>query len=272
MIKPFSTLLYGGPGAGKTFTALTSFWDFDKGTAREGRNGLWIQVGRENNPALDLPDQCIRRFAPDLDNPTKFVTELAKYCRSLVKEVRQGKTSYYAIVFDGFSEWQTAYQLDLPDSESGEGRKFWGEVKRELISILQILNPDELKAHVLATARITELKKATATRSGKETPGDPSWMNDFKYYPSMDGWARHNLGHYFNLVCYVDQDTASTMNEKKQLVRQSQHKVWFMADGDFWVKNVWEHGWGGKPHYLVNPTFDDIVRLLEGGKVEQADK
>ncbi len=57
-----STLLYGGPGVGKTALATSSFWDYKKREPIEGRNGRLLLIGREENDALGIPDEFIVRF------------------------------------------------------------------------------------------------------------------------------------------------------------------------------------------------------------------
>ena len=68
-----STLLYGGPGVGKTALATSSFWDYKKREPIEGRNGRLLLIGREENDALGIPDEFIVRFPLPQNDPIAFV-------------------------------------------------------------------------------------------------------------------------------------------------------------------------------------------------------
>ena len=107
-----STLLYGGPGVGKTALAVSSFWDFLKREPIEGRNGRLLLIGREENDALGVPEENIVRFPLPQNNPIKFnindgnlvlffITDYCrKYTKNICKNQALGRTSL--INFQGF--------------------------------------------------------------------------------------------------------------------------------------------------------------------------
>ena len=80
-----STLLYGGPGVGKTALATSSFWDYKKREPIEGRNGRLLLIGREENDALGIPDEFIVRFPLPQNDPIAFAEEFEIYLKAFFK-------------------------------------------------------------------------------------------------------------------------------------------------------------------------------------------
>ena len=251
----FSVLLYGGPGAGKTYLATSAFVDHKTGDLT--RNGVLITIGREGNPALSIPEDRVVRITAPPSNPSRFSKELIDALRSIVKRSRTDER-YEVVVVDGFTEWGVLFTAMMSE-DKGERLSEWQDMKRELIAILQMLHPEELGAYVIGTARIAEHRKGIG-RSG----GDPDWV-DYKYFPALDGWGRRNLPHYFNFMFYLENDVHKEV-QNGQVVKRRVHKVYMLEAGDFWVKNVYEHRWDGLPYVLENPTFDDILSLVEKAK------
>ena len=96
-----STLLYGGPGVGKTALATSSFWDFRKREPVEGRNGRLLLIGREENDALGIPDENIVRFPLPQNDPLTFAQDFELYLRALNSPngKEAGITDIYAHLF-----------------------------------------------------------------------------------------------------------------------------------------------------------------------------
>ena len=259
MIPNLAWLFYGGPGSGKTAGALSSFWDW----RAQIRDGRWLRIGRESNSSLNVPDELVKRFTPPSENPIKFMDEMTLYFKAARLAARkQGHPEVY--VMDGWTEWNALFLSKHYEQFGDTGWKRFQEAKDRFFQLVQFLDPEEMDAHIITTARITRWKKPLVDKSGKElAEGDQDWQSDFKYFPAMDGWARDNLSHYFSMVIYVDQDPGLiTVNGRQR--QGVQHKYYMLPSGDFWVKNWWEWQWlqSGKPDYLVNPMFDDIVEAL----------
>jgi hypothetical protein len=266
-VPPFSQLVYGGPGSGKTYYTTSAFWDHrEKKQIREGR---LLLMGRESNPALDIPEELIRRFPFDETKPTEASKAFNDYLRKVMLEVRKGK-SLGALAVDGFTEFTINFEQGHFDPN--DKFKMYDQMKRSLISDIQLMNPTDSGMYILGTARVGEWRKAIESRStGAKTGGDPEWMDTFKYWPEMPGWAKRNLSHYFNLVNFVDLDIgrrqvlkrggkAGETVERKVPV----HNLYMLGVGNFWVKNCWEEDYisAGQPDYLTNPMFDDVLNVL----------
>lgn len=260
--EPVSLLLYGGPGAGKTATAVSSFWDWANG--KQVRDGRLIAVGRENNPALRIPGELVRRFVISPDDPLRHAKELNEYLRALRVAAYKG-SGPEVVVFDGFTEWASVYEHYKSQEPHDARDKWyaWRHLKDEFISTVQMLNPQELRAHVIATARVTVKRVGIVNKETREVTGaDPEWV-DCRYFPAIDGWARDNLSNYFNLVLYMDQDRKE-VRAKGQTTYDTIHRVYMRTQGDFWVKNCWEHLLKEAPPFLDNPTFDTILDTIQG--------
>ena len=78
-----STLLYGGPGVGKTSLGVSSFWDFMKREPVPGKNGRLLLIGREENDALGIPEENIVRFPLPQSDPIKFAKDFEAYLKAL---------------------------------------------------------------------------------------------------------------------------------------------------------------------------------------------
>ena len=71
-----SSLLYGGPGVGKTSLAVSSFWDYMKREPVPGKNGRLLLIGREENAALGIPEEKVVRFPLPHNTPIKFAQQI----------------------------------------------------------------------------------------------------------------------------------------------------------------------------------------------------
>src|SRR3990167_449387 len=111
-------LLYGGPGVGKTYTACTSFWDNIQ--KKQTHSGRLLYVGREDNASLTLPDDVVRGFVSPYEQPDKFLEDLKKYLRLLVKD----KGLEY-LVIDGFTEISALFTLG--NTDDANRMQFWGK-------------------------------------------------------------------------------------------------------------------------------------------------
>ena len=268
-----STLLYGGPGVGKTPFGVSSFFDWKTGT--ELANGRLISFGREYNPALAVPEKfqklgdiSLRFRSPSLDD-FDWVDQFRAVVNGLLKNARDGNC-LDALVIDGMSEFDLLYEM-VHDEKFGGEDKFakWNDLMSELLAIMQRLDPDELGCHVFVTARVMERKRER--RSARSTiAGDPSYV-DYDYYPSLRGGFRLHFPHYFNMVLYMETQLRMVTGGDYVGQKLPAHILNMVRTGDFYVKNVWEYAWlkAGEPLQLVNPSFADvydrIVGLTKGG-------
>ena len=256
-----STLLYGGPGVGKTALATSAFWDYKKREPIEGRNGRVLLIGREENDALGIPDEFIVRFPLPQNDPIAFAEEFELYLKALngPKGREAGVTD---VVIDGFTE--LCYDFTYAYRESRQPRdqfEVYREWQRAFISFMQLLHPKTIQANVIGTARVAELRKGSTTSRGAAVKGDPEWMDEFKYYPSMEGWARHNMGHYFNMVLYLEQDTVTAIIGGKP-VKIPSHTTHLLGGGDYWTKNIYTHLWSEKPPTLENAMWGELEGVI----------
>lgn len=262
--NPLSVLVYGPPSAGKTTFGVSAFWDWKQN--RKLREGRWLQFGREDNPRLAVPPEMVKRFvAADLSN--SWVKDFDDYTIAALKKAKTGEGPEVFVV-DGFSEISMLYEA----SSKSEGFDMWNDWRRMFYSTMQRLSPRDLHAHVVATARVMERKKALHSKSGKVfAEGDPDFVN-YDYYPLAQGSARFSLPAYFNYVLYMEPDVAYVppdLTTKKPV-----HILHLVRTGDFYVKNVHEDVIleKGGPYQLTNPSFDDVLRVLSGleGKPRQS--
>ena len=269
-ILHISTLLYGGPGVGKTALATSSFWDFKKREPIEGRNGRLLLIGREENDALGIPDENVVRFPLPQSDPLRFATEFETYLKALnsPKGKEAGVTD---VVVDGFTE--LCYDFTYAYRESKDPRdqfEVYREWQRAFINFMQLLHPKTLEANVIGTARVAQLRKGTTTSRGNTVAGDPEWMDEFKYYPSMEGWARHNMGHYFNLVMYLEQDVQNRI-VKGIPIKEPAYTAHLLGGGDYWTKNIFAHLWEGQPPTLSNALWgelEEVINEIVGNKAK----
>lgn len=253
--NPLSVLVYGPPSAGKTTFGVSAFWDWKLN--KPLRDGRWLQFGREDNPRLSVPPEMVKRFvAADLGN--SWVKDFDDYSIAALKKAKMGGGPE-VFVIDGFSEISLLHEA----TSKLEGFDLWGDWRKEFYAIMQRLNPRELKAHVVATARVMERKKAVKSKSSRASDGDPEFVN-YDYYPLVQGSARLSLPAYFNYVLYMEPDVQyipPDLTTKKPV-----HILHLVRTGDFYVKNVHEDVIleRGGPYQLVNPSFDDVLRVLAG--------
>ena len=266
-----SFLLDGGPGTGKTATAVSAFYDWKR--KKQIRNGRLIVIGDEPlNESLGLPDELVRRFTSPSDKPLKFLDDLDSYLKKFIETNRTAKGDKHVevMVFDGASELITAilheHQQKNPASKD-KWAKF-DEAKERFIDIMQYLSPHESGAHLIMTARVDQRKRALETKDGKIiTPGDPAWMEDFEYVPAAEGWTRKNIGHYFPFVFYMDYGKGVMKLPDGKLKDVVTHDIYLLPSPKLaaWVRNNYEYPWlqKGLPERLTNPDFDTILNLVE---------
>ena len=256
-----STLLYGGPGVGKTALATSAFWDFRTREPVEGRNGRLLLIGREENDALGIPDENIVRFPLPQNEPLTFAQDFEVYLRAL-NSPKGREAGITDIVIDGFTE--LCYDFTYAYRESKDPRdtfEVYREWQRAFISFMQLLHPKSIGANIIGTARVAELRKGSTTARGSAVKGDPEWMDEFKYYPAMEGSARHNMGHYFNMVLYLEQGVQTAIRSGKP-VKVPTHMSHLLGGGDYWTKNIFSHLWGDHPPTLENPVWEDIEEVI----------
>lgn len=277
-MQPVAVLLYGNGGVGKTPLAVSAFWDWMR--RKKLAEGRWITLGREDNPALAVPEEfrtmydgkmSLRLRAPTLDDD-RWVRDLDKVTLDLVKAARKGQ-KLDALVFDGFSEFDLLYEkvVDnnggpdslLPETERKENFAKWNSLLESFFSIVQRLDPTELGCDVICTARVMEKKRAKQSKKGTVIPGDPEYL-DFDYYPAIRGAFRYLIPCYFNMVLYMDVEVRP-VDVGGKILKAPTHILNTVATGDFFVKNHWEWQWMklGLPFEMVNPMWSDVRRNIE---------
>ncbi len=144
-----STLLYGGPGVGKTSLGVSSFWDYMKREPVPGKNGRLLLIGREENDALGIPEENIVRFPLPQNDPIKFAKDFETYLKALNSPKGQ-EAKVTDIVIDGFTE--LCYDFTYAYRESNDPRdqfEVYREWQRAFINFMQLLHPKSLNANVI---------------------------------------------------------------------------------------------------------------------------
>lgn len=260
-VGPFSVLLYGDAGAGKTTLAVDAFWDFMKLEKR--CEGLWIQLGRESNTALGVPVAMTKSFSSTLSDPMKFLNSFNACIRGVAVERLKG-AGPEVVVVDGLTEFGALYEYYKTPSAS-DTFEVWRGLKDSFFGAMQLLNPEFLKCVVICTASVDVKRRGTKTKSQEVIGADPDWQ-DSKFVPYMDGWARRHMGRYFNLVAYMDADYRQVKGADGKLEKKECHDVWFQGHGDYLIKNQWEHRWEGLPPKLTNARFEEVLGLIAKAK------
>src|SRR3990167_8807042 len=179
--KPSSTLLYGDAGAGKTALGISSFWDW-KAQALVAK-GKFITFGGEDNPALNIPEECrelrgpngerlsLRLTSPSLDSP-RFLHEFRTIMNTLLAAAVNGVT-LDSLVIDSLTELDLLFEATYARDESNNF-EMWNALLAEFFAIMMRCNYDALKCAVIMTARVMERRKAGQTKKGA-TAGDPTF-------------------------------------------------------------------------------------------------
>ncbi len=262
-----SMMLYGISGGGKTGTGLSGFWDFKQRELIKGTVGRWLRVGVERNSAIAPPADKIKHI-PAEKNPALITQKVEEYLGALTKgvqngefEKKNGKLTH--LLFDGFTEL-AAQRTAREGSESNKWDTFkaW---KESYLNLVQLLDPGELglDCHVISTARIGEAKKGQTIR-GEDQAGDPEWLEAMGLIPEVDGWARKHLPNAFEYVFYVSKERVKEVVKGKSTSRVVA-RIHMQSEGEYLVKNQFDHCWfeAGLPNYIDNPTFQDILDLMD---------
>lgn len=269
-----SQMPYGFAGVGKTFYAVSSLWDFEKDDLK--RKGYWLTFGRESNRRIKMPEITleqvkageyghIRMGSPNLDSD-EFAKNFGALCRWIHKK-NSGKTKHVEVfIVDGMSEFDLLYET-VHTAIHGDGNKYakWDDLLAQFFSAFQILDPEEINAHIIMTARVREVRRKEVDRIGNVTrQGDGDFIPT-TYMPSVRGQFKTYMPHYFNLVTYYDTKTLMQSIGGKN-VRAGVHQAHMLPEDEFLVKNNWEDLWlkAGKPSILNNPTFDEILTIVKG--------
>jgi hypothetical protein len=277
-----SWLLYGYAGSGKTDLATSVLWDREKKDFR--RKGYWITFGRESNASVRMPVVTVKealegkfgnlRFTtPTLDDlgwQTQFMGFAKAVYAANKKAQKEGKpVPVEAIVIDGLSEFDVLYEQAFRTVNEAEVRRntyaLWNDLMVKFVSVIQLLDPVELDAHVIVTARVSERKKGVKNKDTGEVSGaDPDFVPG-QNVPSVNGQFRDNFPHYFNLVSYVETKVQTVKMDGKQ-VSLPVHRVHLLQTSDeYLLKNQWEREWikAGRPATMSNTSFDEVFGVIE---------
>lgn len=282
-IFPTDYLLYGPPHGGKTSWAVSAMWDWVK--KEKLRNGRLIQIGREKNPYLHIPDEFLQTGSgqslavksPLLDADAKSASEydqwlftLDNLTKALVRDANQKKADRpEVVVLDGWTEFDLLYENTEARQRMDAMARF-GSLLSETFTLLQRLDPQLLEVAFVSTARVGEKRKAKVNRRGEEfVPGDPAFVvND--YYPSYRGQMRYELPHYFSNVYYMQEEVRKVNSGPYEGRELPVHALTVLkGDSDqqhFAIKNQSEHEWldAGYPTVLYNSSFDTVnERFIE---------
>lgn len=269
-----SLLTYGFAGAGKTRLGTSALWNHE--TQEFLRRGYWVTFGRESNQSIQMPTITlkeasdsgwtqpghIRLTSPSADS-VGFATDFEKFGRAVHKAnttaIKAGKEPpVEVIVLDGLSEFDLLFETGF-DAVEGTGNKFakWDALMAKFFAMMQILDPEEIHAHVIVTARV---------RAKDESSPQP-----WDYIPSVRGQFKTYLPHYFNLVTYMD-----TMTRPQQIDGQrmpvTEHRAHILPEGtEYQIKNNWEEQWvkAKQKPVLSNPTFDELLSIIESFKTKR---
>lgn len=214
---------------------------------------MWLQVGREANPSIPVPPECTMRLASPSKRPLAFSQELKAFLKGAIAKAYKGE-GYEVIVLDGLSEFGTLFEAAKEEEASESKWEVWRAWKKEFVQVIQLLNPEELGAWVICTARI---------RRPKET--DIEWLDDL-YMPDLDGWAKERVGYYFSGVFYTD--VGEVRNKEKGGEKETVFQLHVLPKKGYWIKNAWAREWRekGLSNPVLNPTFDMMLDLIKEGK------
>ena len=252
-----ATLLYGEPGAGKTFLGCSSFYDY--GRQKLIANGKLITFGAEDNPVLGIPEECRMignntslRLTVNPDKPQEFLNTLKLILMRIMKDAKEGNP-LDVLVIDSISELNWMFQ----STDTKEGYAKWLGLRDEFYSLVSSAHPSALGCSTIITARV---------RAPNED--DPSYRN-YKYYPAIDGSFRQQLGAYFGMVLYQEAVAMQATEGPYKGKRIPVHLIHMLQGGDFLVKNQYEHNWMTKelPITVENPIWPVLWSLLTGSNL-----
>ncbi len=266
-----SLLVYGYTHAGKTGLGVSSMWDFLKG--KKVRDGKWVTIGREDNTALDVPEEMrIRLTSPDLSS-IKFADDLW----SLLKQIRrenmaarkEGKPLVVESLFlDGMTEFNLLFEQSYENAVStSSSYDRWNELLVREFAIVQMLDPVELGGcHVIVSARVQERKKGTVNKKTGEVVGaDPENLFE-EFYPALRGQFKGSFPHYFDMVLYMERDVIAKKVKGVLKNNVPVHRINLAPSSGYLIKNKWEHKWvldDEAPDIMDNASFDDILNIIK---------
>lgn len=263
-----STLLYGGPGSGKSALAVSSFWDWRKHV--QVAKGKLITFGAEDNPALAVPEEfrhtdngtSLRLTSPLLDD-TEFISQFDAISRRFIYDAEHDN-SPDVIVVDGMSEFDLLFEETFADEENRFAK--WEALMTQLFSMMMRLHHDTVKCQVIITARIMERKKAKQPVKGDKGTSyapDPGHY-DFDYYPSLRGGFRHHFPHYFSMVLHMDTEQRLVEGGRWDGKILPAHVLHMVRTGEFFIKNQFEHAWIATEDdtEVINPMWPDLWQRL----------
>ena len=282
MTQYFAQLVYGPAGAGKTDYTTSAMWDHKKQVMT--RNGIWITFGREGNAAYAIPQirgedikagkgGNLRLTVPELD-AIAFADHFSSACkliytmnRAAIKAAKP--VPFEAVVVDGLTEFdmlfEQAYRAAYPGEVSINKYAVWNALLGRCIAAMQLLDPIELQAYVLVTARVSERRKGIVNKQTEAVSGaDPDFITT-RNVPAMNGQFRDMFPHYFALVNYVETEVEARMEGGKQTKAPTHTLTMLAQDSDFLIKNQWERQWlaRNKPRQLKNTSFDEVLAIIE---------
>jgi hypothetical protein len=270
-------LVYGPAGAGKSYYANSSWWDSKNKKNIDGREGIWVTFGGEDNVTLGVPEKNRKRFTSAGLDDKKWLKEFKALGLGLQAAYQKtSQAAVYSVIIDGFSEFDILFKQITENIEEEEIKRnqfhVWRELLSEFYSALLMFQPDRTGAHLIATARRGEVKKYVQRSVGNPKMGGKSWtveedewFNGAEAAPSLHGGFKKDLPHYFDFVLYLDTITITApAGHPRAGQRIPVHEMETMRGGDVYVKNIAEEGWlnSNHPTRLINTNFDEFMGIV----------
>ena len=202
----------------------------------------------------------LKKFAKDFEQTKSkavwvdSVDEAQKVIRGLNKAIENNKPYPECVVLDSVSRFQLHDQLDIMSKEIPiEGDKKKIEYRDETtykdfgklhvhMNRAMILIPKKY-LHVIVTAQAMEYNYKV---DGGNTIS--------RYKPALVGQFGNLFGGWFNILAFLE-----VIPETKDGVKTITHRLHFQPGDNFDAKTEFD-----LPDYLDNPTFGDIVKLVNG--------
>lgn len=273
---PRRWLFTGSGGTGKSYLAVSSFWDpltlepvmIGKGVDARPVRAKMIVIGQENIYELGVPESYLSagsgrsfRLKSTGLNSADWIKDFTEITTGFVTAAQNSKEPPIdVIVIDSVSESVLLQQRTFDN----HGNKFatWDHLETMWFALFQRLDPRELGCHVIMTARPMERDTGIIT-----TDEEGHKIADKMLAPSMRGnFLKNQLSCYFDMAFYIRSETRKLDKGPRAGMMGPAHVLHTIANGRYDIKNTQEERWllKGYPDELVNVGFWDVQSMLEG--------